>query len=117
MRHDDKEDMEEIVNSFSKNTFNMLKESVSLICRTEERFEDFDVPTLERYPEILMKNYEFRLYGLCEYSNCVISQTILNQIGWMLQNACLNSSKIIQKPGEKTMMMSIINGFLRLKNE
>ena len=68
MRHDDKEDMEEIVNSFSKKMYNMLKESVSLICRTEERLDDFDVPTLERYPEIFMKNYEFRLYGLCEYS-------------------------------------------------
>jgi hypothetical protein len=68
MRHDGKEDMKRIVESFSKKMYNMLKESVRLICRTEERMNDFDVPTLERYPEIFMKNYEFRLYGICEYS-------------------------------------------------
>jgi len=68
MRHDGKEDMKGIIESFSKKMYNMLKESVSLICRTEERLNDFDVPTLERYPEIFMKNYEFRLYGLCECS-------------------------------------------------
>ena len=68
MRHNGYDDQEEIVKSFSTKMYNMLKESVSLICRTEERLNDFEVPTRKRYPEIFMKNYEFNLYGLCSYS-------------------------------------------------
>ena len=68
MRHNGYDDQEEIVKSFSTKMYNMLKESVSLICRTEERLNDFEAPTRKRYPEIFMKNYEFNLYGLCSYS-------------------------------------------------
>ena len=68
MQHNGYDDQKEIVKSFSTKMYNMLKESVSLICRTEERLNDFEVPTRKRYPEIFMKNYEFYLYGIYSYS-------------------------------------------------
>jgi hypothetical protein len=76
MRHDGKEDMKGIVESFSKKMYNMLKESVSLICRTEERLNDFEVPTKEKYPKHRFIG-EFSIYPLCEYAKmCCIPDDV-----------------------------------------
>jgi hypothetical protein len=59
---------DDVVNEYNRSLYVDISEDVDLIFKTEERLNDFDVPTLDRYPEIFMKNYEFRLYGICEYS-------------------------------------------------
>ena len=64
---DDKDSMKKCIEDLMLRTYKSINEDLSLIFQTDDRMNDFEPHTKERYPEV-RHIYPFRIYELCEYS-------------------------------------------------
>lgn len=64
---DEKDNTKQCIEELFKRTYKSLNEDLSLIFRTEERMNDFEPHTAERYPEV-RHIWPVNIYELCEYS-------------------------------------------------
>ena len=86
----DKDDFfEKAAENMMVRTYNSINEDISLLFRTDERLNDLEPHTAERYPEV-RHIFPFRIYELCEYSKlCCLPDDIrpdwLEAAEWMYE--------------------------------